>query len=611
MYRFVAILWGTTNCSAAAAAVRYAHLYAHSASDWSAVFRDDGIVVYTLPPRGPPLEPTPLPGDRGVVLGRIFATGTDGTDGTENHPVTFDDATAHRIVTSRGRVMTREYWGAYLAFLWDKPGRACYVIRDCSGKIPCYWTCNENVHIFFSNIADVLPLDLPAFSIDRTYLAAFIYSPELQIRSCALNEVKEILAGECVELGEDTVRQVVLWDPAHVYHARIVEDYGDAVEELQATVRKCIGAWSSVYGHILLRLSGGLDSAIVLGCLRDFRAAGSITCANIFGEYPAEDERYYARIAAAHSGVRIIEQESARHMFDDRQFSLPMSPKPDVTTLFATLERPLTNQIVADCCAETVWTGQGGDHLFMQLHTSLGASDYAARHGIDWRFRQAVTDAARLSREPYWFVLRSALGLSRSNMEWTPASLIQQEIHFVKGDALPLHPNDYTAGPWTTSIQSLPKGKRAQVYFLSQVLNRHRPLPHFEAAFEHHPLLSQPIIDLCLQIPTYLLTRGGRDRALARNAFKDYVPPEILKREDKGDISFTAVDAIRRSEKFISSILMDGFLVNERIVSRTALEKYIVHGESLRVNNCRPLLACIAAEIWARKWTDEVRQSSP
>ncbi len=601
MYRFVAVIWNARNSSASSAADRFARRFSSHAPTWSSVFRENGIIVYALPPQGRSLQAILLPGGRGVVLGTIFATGVDATESGQAAP---NDAAAHRLVSSRGRAMTREYWGAYVAFLWDVSRHTSYVIRDCSGKIPCYWTCHEGVHVLFSDIADVLSLDFRTFTINRTYLAAFIYSPELQIRSCALNEITEILAGECLELEHNSANQIVLWDPARVYRDRNIDDYRDAVVELRATVQKCISAWSSIYDNILLRLSGGLDSAIVLGCLRDCRTADTITCANIFGEYAAEDERYYARIAAARWGVKLVEQESAKHAFDERQFARPLTPKPAVTPLFATLERTRTNQIVAESGAETIWTGQGGDHLFMQLHTSLGAVDYVMRHGIGRGFPRAVADAAHLSREPYWHVLRSALEFLGADTERKSKSMAKHEFHFVREEALPPHPEEYTGGPWAALIESLPRGKQAQAYFLSQVLNRHRPLPRFEAAHEHHPLLSQPIIDLCLQIPTYLLTRGGRDRALARDAFEYCIPTEILQREDKGEISFAVTDAIRRSKKFLSHTLMDGYLVNERIVSKTALEKYITRGESLRVDNCRPLLACIAAEIWARTWSD-------
>ena len=48
------------------------------------------------------------------------------------------------------------------------------------------------------------------------------------------------------------------------------------------------------------------------------------------------------------------------------------------------------------------------------------------------------------------------------------------------------------------------------------------------------PLLSQPLVELCLRIPTYVLIRSGRDRALARRAFAADLPAEIVRALPKG-----------------------------------------------------------------------------
>jgi asparagine synthase (glutamine-hydrolysing) len=139
-----------------------------------------------------------------------------------------------------------------------------------------------------------------------------------------------------------------------------------------------------------------------------------------------------------------------------------------------------------------------------------------------------------------------------------------------------------------------------QIRFLSQVVNRHRPIPRLERAPQHHPLLSQPLMEVCLQIPTYLLLRGGRERALARQAFADRVPAQILRRRDKGSIVSHATEMLRQSETFVRELLLDGALAGAGVIVRKELEPYIVQGQPFREEHLLPLLACIAAEVWAR-----------
>ena len=139
-----------------------------------------------------------------------------------------------------------------------------------------------------------------------------------------------------------------------------------------------------------------------------------------------------------------------------------------------------------------------------------------------------------------------------------------------------------------------------QIRFLAEVANRHRPIARLERAPQHHALLSQPLMETCLRIPTYLLLRGGRERALARHAFADRVPSQILRRRDKGSIMSHATEMLRRSQPFLRELLLGGVLAEAGVIARKELEPYIVRGQSFREEHMLTLLACIAAEVWAR-----------
>jgi asparagine synthase (glutamine-hydrolysing) len=116
--------------------------------------------------------------------------------------------------------------------------------------------------------------------------------------------------------------------------------------------------------------------------------------------------------------------------------------------------------------------------------------------------------------------------------------------------------------------------------------------------------MSQPLIEVCLQIPTYLLVRGGRERALARDAFADRVPPQIIRRRDKGSIVSHTTEMLRQGEEFVRDVLLDGVLAGAGIIDPDELKHYIVEGQPFREGHLLPILACIAAEVWARTCTN-------
>jgi asparagine synthase (glutamine-hydrolysing) len=273
-------------------------------------------------------------------------------------------------------------------------------------------------------------------------------------------------------------------------------------------------------------------------------------------------------------------------------------PKPAISGLFRLLETEILNGIAATTGARTVWTGQGGDHIFLQTSSALSAVDFFKTRGFRPGFLAALRDAGHLSREPYWLVLKSVFGLGTATTG-RPAP----RPWFINPAVLPKNADEYVTHPWATEDEDLPEGKRLQIRLLAEVANRHKPIPRLERAHQHHPLMSQPLMEICLQIPTYLLVRGGRERALARDAFSDRVPPEILQRRDKGSIVAHTTQTIRSSQEFVRDLLLEGVLAGVGVIARGDLEPYIVRGEPLREEHLMPLLACVAAETWARTCT--------
>ena len=74
-------------------------------------------------------------------------------------------------------------------------------------------------------------------------------------------------------------------------------------------------------------------------------------------------------------------------------------------------------------------------------------------------------------------------------------------------------------------------------------------------------MISQPLLELCLSLPTYLLTHGGQGRALAREAFADRIPAEIARRRSKGGVDEHATAVLQRSLPLAREMLLEGQLI--------------------------------------------------
>jgi asparagine synthase (glutamine-hydrolysing) len=158
--------------------------------------------------------------------------------------------------------------------------------------------------------------------------------------------------------------------------------------------------------------------------------------------------------------------------------------------------------------------------------------------------------------------------------------------------------------PWVDDAKHLPGSKVAQILDIVDSQNfYHIPLHYADMV---HPLISQPIIELCLQIPSYVLTCGGIDRALVRDAFADIVPPEITKRIVKGSTTSYVNGLLIRNLSFLRELLLDGLLVGQQVLDREKTEMALT--ESVLVRDARllfPVLNAVQAEAWLRTWTSD------
>jgi asparagine synthase (glutamine-hydrolysing) len=115
------------------------------------------------------------------------------------------------------------------------------------------------------------------------------------------------------------------------------------------------------------------------------------------------------------------------------------------------------------------------------------------------------------------------------------------------------------------------------------------------------PLMSPPIMELALRIPTWKMIEGGRNRAVARRAYADLLPPLIRDRRRKGSPSSFAVDLASQRIDEIRERLMNGELVKHGLLSRSALDAALVRGAPIDRHYVR-LMALLDMEAWIARW---------
>lgn len=528
MFRYLALVWEGEDAAQRDAAALIARRITANLAGWELAFDADGIAVFCTGV-GQANGYTLLYDNAGIVVGTIFER-VAGEPDERPRRAAFDERNSSRVIESEGRVLCTEYWGRYVAFLIGKSRGRKYVFRDPVGDIPCWSIGFRGVRVLFSELEDCAQLNLTRFSVNWDHMAVRILGVNIWKDESALNEVDTLRAGECIAYAGGRVARRMHWNSLDVARSGVIEDADKAATLLRWTTRTCVDAWASCYRSVLHELSGGLDSSIVLGCLARNQYGTRVACLNLRTRDPDSDERQYARLATDQAGVPLIERERRPTIALERIQQVPRTVGP-VNVVLRSLEvQPLVREVSREQDAEAIFTGDGGDMLFFRGRTELAVADYVFKHGLRRGVIPLACDVALLSQLSVWKLLGGALKHRLVRREFDLLSLLLDARTLIVRDSSASAAQDSELISYWRHATDIAPGKLMHAFSVTRPFLFRDPLAEAGDPEHVNPLLSQPIVELCLRIPTYLQVYGGYDRALARRAFMNEVPREIIMR---------------------------------------------------------------------------------
>ena len=582
MYRYLALIWNPADIEKTAAASSLIERMSAFPASWQRALDEPGVVFFHSGLNQGASETRRLDASAGVVLGRIFSRNIESTPATR--AVAFDATETEAIVATGGKRLFEHYWGRYVAIVRNPRDGAVSVLRDPMGQLPCMLTSFKGVDIVFSDLEDCLKLGLLKFTVNWDYVAGVLANPGILTRETALNEVSEVQLGERVRFTGSSTERSIEWRAFEIARTDRIQSVADAVSQLRATTRACIHAWASCYPGILHNLSGGLDSSIVLSCLKDAPTQPSITCLNYYGTGPSEDERPHAQLAARHMGARLVEcLLDPAEVRLERLTTLRRSARPWFY-MYELEHGELETRLAQEHGANGLFSGAGGDGIFYQARADLAVADYFFDHGFGSGLLHTAVDAAQVSRRSIWPLLVKALRARILPKRFNPmAEAGRMERTLVNADVLKAAIGNVDFDhPWFTrkATQGVSPGI---LWHVSTVSVPPAYYPSFgpELVPERTlPLLSQPLVELCIRTPSYLLIASGRDRAVARRAFASDLPEATVKRTAKGRIDQHLRNVLDANLEFVREFLLDGILVSKGLLNRGNLETYLTRERS-------------------------------
>jgi asparagine synthase (glutamine-hydrolysing) len=534
-------------------------------------------------------------GEENCVLGSLFHR-----HGSAQQIARLTENEAALIGSSHGQALLSAFWGGYVAAIAGKG--SVRVLRDPSGNFPCYYSSKAGLVILASDAELLVQCGVSGVSIDFEEIGRQLYRAFVPAPATALRDIRELLAGFALQVPTAVARQEQCWSPwDHV--APRAEDSAAAAERLARIVEHDVHAWASTRSRLLLSVSGGLDSSILAACLA--RSGADTVCLTMFTDDPAGDERRFARALCDHLGLPLIERPYRLEDIDISEPLGPNLPRPRDRTQANAHER-VHYAVASEIGADAFMTGNGGDNVFGYSQSAAPIADRYLAEGLGQGLVASLRDVCKQTGCSMFDALAQAWRLAHVS-----------PVYPVRPNPLFLHP-DFIAGlgpeelrhPWLDAPAGALPGKAAHI---ATIL---RAQPNLEPSGGTrfpllNPLMSQPIVEACLAIPSWEWRANGRDRSLARRAFASELPALVLNRRVKGTPSRFAATLLDHFREPIRERLLGGRLALHGIIDAKAIGRMLAGERPIPDLERVRILELVNVEAWIEHWTGRPYVSGP
>lgn len=524
-------------------------------------------------------------GDGSVVIGHCFSR--------ERRSAPPDQLQQSGGAAAYARSLLRTHWGAYLAVLRDERSGCWRVMSDPSGLLPAFRFVTSDHVILFSDSVLLEQVSGEKLRVCWKGMLDHLMHPDMRQRATCLTGVDELPRGVLLDPSIPSAPEHTLWSPSDHFPTEPSPTFEVAREELRAAAIEVLAAWQEALGPVAVAASGGVDSSFICGAL----AAGEreFGCITLATADSSGDERYFARLLARHLGRPLQELTYDPAVVGPHSLASGGLPRPCRRTFVSAVDAMLAHGAIK-LGAAVVFDGNVGDNLFCYLHSAVPVADQLRAEGPGPGALSTMLDMCRVTGCDIPMMAMATLRELR-NANGAPSR--HRDMRFLSHDTGGCDDTEPLT-PWLAKVDGPHKGKRDHIALILR--GQHNIHGISSRAPRLSPLMSQPMLETCLKIPTWLWPKGGVNRALARSAFASELPAELFNRIAKpGPDSFIRY-AFERNRAEIYALLRDGLLASNGLLDLVRLDLAFTGEAANDWSDVRRLLDLAEAENWARSW---------
>lgn len=496
------------------------------------------------------------------------------------------------------RKLMARFWGRYIGVQFGRDDQLSAILRDPSGALECVAWSHDGVTIVASHAPDWLVRKLrPPWRINVRRLDQALRDPLMSSGPLLIDGPVAVDPGTVQPLPLEHPAQS-LWRPADF--ARRSLEPAPALEDAAASIRgaidEAVAGLAGLSGPVAAEVSGGLDSSLIASSLVRGSPAEVALWLNACGATPEADERPYVAALAGALGIDPLCVPHATGPMSEAWLErTSQGLRPGVNALDRPHDMDWAARL-ASAGARALMTGKGGDSILLQRSTADVFTDSWRARGWRALLSPDVPRLAATNELSVWSMIAEARRHGREG-----SRLPVRDEGFLTplpgggSDGAPVH-------PWLAGCEPFGPAKTMQIAGVLDSVSRHGPSMLTEVIDVRHPLCAQPVIEACLALPTFLLTHGGRDRGLARHAFRERLPPVIIDRRSKGDMTRIYGRMILDNLGVLRPWLLDGRLAALGIIDRAAADRLLTRESLIWRGYYSSIIVAAAFEGWVRAW---------
>lgn len=533
----------------------------------------------------------PLADNQGIFVGKLF-------DRQNCLPATFTSADAEALIHDPKKLL-RDWWGRYVGVLHNKTTHRYTLVRDPLGLSTVFYISRPDGIIFSSDLSMLYDVLEEKPSLDLNYFAEYIVGKNYTSPLMPFTGVRELQPGMGLHIQPDgSCSQKPLWDLSKC-GGSFITDQNAFEEELLATLQSTLKAWVGQSSGVCLELSGGADSSGVMILLRNILPEHkNIIAVNfIDSKTPSSNEVEHAQ--------EVADMSNAPLYFVDWQDSSLLDPlpsswrpaKPSTFLLFHKTSQQLHELAQQYGCSE-VMNGQGGDHVFLAPQPLNALADYWLDRGFKGIMHpmNELSSANRMS----WLMLTRDTVKSISEYYRGKEVSSPEDISYLESTFH--HVQQQEAYHLKESVKTFYPAKKAHVKSLFHAVafaDRNQRMPYRTLT---HPLLSQPLVELGLKIPTYQSFNNGFDRIFFRNSVSRIKKPQALWRTMKGETTGSMAKSFAQHASAVHDIILQGRLAQDGLVNKQWLDREMAKIRHGQIENLWPIIHLLTSQLWMSQW---------